>query len=82
VCHHKTTPKKQQIAKKEGHCKFERHIMAWPLLQPPAYLVPKLTIKPPMTNKMTPFRLKICSALKSSVHIKPEKSVNPYDCNA
>ena len=46
---------KQQVAISDGHCKVDKPIMAWPLVQPPAYLVPKPTVKPPITMSIKPF---------------------------
>jgi hypothetical protein len=48
---------KQQVAISDGHCKVDKPIIACPLVQPPAYLVPKPIIKPPITIIKKPRRV-------------------------
>lgn len=68
---------KQQVAISEGICRVDKPIMACPLVQPPAYRVPKPTKKPPITKKKSPFRVKIFSTLNMSAGIILVKSVMP-----
>ena len=69
---------KQIVATSDGHCKLERPIIACPDVQPPAYLVPKPTRKPPATVRSNPFTLNNVCQLNKSEGIKPEKSLTPY----
>ena len=42
------------VATNDGHCKLLKPMIACPLVQPPAYLVPKPTKKPPTINIKKP----------------------------
>jgi hypothetical protein len=53
----KPPTKKPITAIKDGICKFDKPEMAWPEVQPPAYLDPKPTNKPPKSNKTQVFGL-------------------------
>jgi len=72
---------KQQVATRDGHCRLEIPIMACPDVQPPAYLVPKPTKKPPITIKIKPLKVRSWSKLKTSFGSKPLKSLIPCCCN-
>lgn len=48
--------KKPITATKEGICKFDKPLIAWPEVQPPAYLDPKPTNKPPINNTNMPLK--------------------------
>ncbi len=57
---------KEIVAINEGHCKVDNPIIACPLVQPPAYLVPKPTKKPPITIMIKPLSVKRLSQEKRS----------------
>ncbi len=60
-----------------GNCKSERPEIACPEVQPPAYLAPKPTIKPPNTRIMIPFRLVNTFNPKSSSGCMPVGAFKP-----
>ena len=68
---------KNIVATTEGHWRLLIPIIACPEAEPPAYLVPKPTIKPPMTKKNKPFKVKTLSQLNISAGNKLLKLVNP-----
>jgi len=68
---------KKIVATKEGHCRLLFPMMAWPDVQPPAYLVPKPTIKPPITKKKRPLSVNRFSQLNISAGRRFLKSVMP-----
>jgi len=53
-------------ATKEGFCRLLNPEMAWPEVQPPAYLVPKPTRNPAITKIDIPFKFSIASQLNIS----------------
>ena len=57
---------KQHVATKEGHCKLASPEIAWPEVQPPAYRVPKPTIKPPITIIIKPRKVISAEKLNTS----------------
>ena len=57
---------KLMVAISDGHCKLLKPIIACPLVQPPAYRVPKPTKKPPITRRMKPLNDNKAGQLKSS----------------
>ena len=61
---------KQQVATNEGHCKVDKPMIACPLVQPPAYLVPNPTINPPKITIMNPLRVANWSQLNTSAGTK------------
>ena len=68
---------KQIVATSDGHCNVDNPIIACPLVQPPAYLVPKPTKKPPIMKKNKPLSVNKLSKLKISVGIRFLKSLTP-----
>ena len=57
---------KHIVATNDGHCKLLKPMIACPLVQPPAYLVPKPTRKPPITRRIKPRSVNKDGQLKSS----------------
>ena len=68
---------KQQAAINDGHCNADKPTMAWPLVQPLAYRVPKPTIKPSTTINKNLFKENKCCQLKICLGIGLLKSVMP-----
>ncbi len=68
---------KQMVATKEGHCKVDNPMMAWPEVHPPAQRVPNPTKNPPITIKNNPLMVNIFSIPKRSDGIKFPKSLTP-----
>ena len=69
---------KQMVANSDGHCSVDKPMMECPLVQPPAYLVPKPTKKPPTTIMVNPLIDKRLCQLNNWFGTKPRKSVMPY----
>ena len=65
---------KQQVAMRDGICKLDSPMIAWPEVQPPAYRVPNPTKKPPRIKNMKPFAVNNVSSENKSAGIRPEKS--------
>ena len=66
---------KLMVAISDGHCKLLKPMIACPLVQPPAYLVPKPTKKPPITRRMNPLSDNKPGQLKISDGNKVDVSV-------
>ena len=73
---------KQQVATSDGHCNVDNPMMEWPEVQPPAYLVPNPTMKPPTTKKIKPFRVNTLSMLKIDRGIKAWSTWILRDCRS
>ena len=74
--------KKQQVAIKDGNCRFDNPEMECPLVQPPAYLEPKPIIKPPTTITKNPLSVNRLSHEKSWSGKTPLMFVIPYVANS
>ena len=70
------------VAISDGHCKLLKPIIAWPLVQPPAYLVPKPTKKPPIINNRKPLTDNNACQLNNSEGNNFEVSVILYVFNS
>ena len=62
----------------EGNCSVDNPIIACPLVQPPAYRVPKPTKNPPTTIIIKPLNVNRLFQLNKSAGTKPLKSVIPF----
>src|SRR5262249_7157600 len=51
---------KKIVATSDDHCILDNPIIEWPEVQPPAYLVPNPTRKPPATIKINPLIVSNC----------------------
>ena len=69
--------KKPITAISEGHCRLDIPLIAWPEVQPPAYLEPKPTINPPKAKTEKPFTERMASKLKSSAGCKEAGAAIP-----
>lgn len=74
--------KKQQLAIRDGNCRFERPEIAWPLVQPPAYRDPKPIKNPPPTIIKKPFSVNKDSHENSSWGNISLVFVMPYEANS
>lgn len=63
---------KLMVAISDGTCRLERPMMAWPDVQPPAYLVPKPTRNPPAIIITNPRRVNKLPAENSCDGTMPE----------
>ena len=68
---------KKIVATRLGSCRFAIPMMEWPLVQPPAYRVPKPTRNPPPTIMIMPRSVNSDSQFISWVGTKLLKSVIP-----
>ena len=57
---------KLMVAMSDGNWRLLKPIIAWPLVQPPAYLVPKPTKKPPTINSTNPLTENSADQLNNS----------------
>ena len=73
---------KQMVATNDENCRFDSPVIECPLVQPPAYLVPKPTKNPPTIKKKRPLNVKIFAELKMSFGKILEKSRMPSSLNA
>ena len=68
---------KHIVAINDGHCRVDKPMIECPLVQPPAYRVPKPTRNPPTIIIRKPFivnkdvQLKIVSGMSAAVGIIP-----------
>ena len=69
---------KHIVAINDDHCKVLMPIIAWPDVQPPAYLVPKPTRKPPTTMSIKPLNVNNELNENNCLGTRLEKSLMPY----
>lgn len=62
---------------REGACRSDNPLMAWPDVQPPAYRAPKPTNRPPIASTENPFNVNKAWILNSSSGCKEVGAAKP-----